>query len=297
MSGEFRLGELLIQKGLVTENQLTEALARQRLENNRTALGQILVSQKILTQPQLDSVLDTFGKRPRLGEVLLRHGTITREQLNHALATQTKSHAPLGQLLIKLGCLDDASMRQALAVQLDIPYLDLDRMTIDRSLGKIINRNYARRHSVVPLTIIGQMLTVCMDDPTQRGVVDDLSQSTGKVVTVVTASHESIRRALMRLYDDRAETRSSAPLEALSEERDDQQRSKYAIQSAHMQADVLVRQLMSTAISRRASDVHIEMLSNRLQIRFRIDGMLDRSRPGDLQESASHRRHGKSSRG
>ena len=224
------------------------------------ALGQILVSQKILTQQQLDSVLDTFGKRPRLGEVLLRHGTITREQLDHALATQKKAHGPLGQLLIKLGYLDDASMRQALAIQLDIPYLDLDRMTIDRSLSKIINRNYARRHSVVPLTVVGQMLTVCMDDPTQRAVVEDLNRSTGKVVTVVTASHESIRRALVRVYEDRVETRSSEPLEVLSEERSDSQTSKYAIQSAHMQADVLVRQLMSTAISRRASDVHIEML-------------------------------------
>jgi type IV pilus assembly protein PilB len=268
MSGEFRLGELLVQRRLVTENE-------------------ILVSQKILTQQQLDSVLDTFGKRPRLGEVLLRHGTITSEQLNQALAIQAKSPGPLGQLLIKLGCLDDASMRQALAIQLDIPYLDLDRMTIDRSLGKIINRNYARRHSVVPLTVVGQMLTVCMDDPTQRAVVDDLSQSTGKAVTVVTASLESIRRALVRVYEDRVETRSSQPLEVLSEERSDSQPSKYASHSTHMQADVLVRQLMSTAISRRASDVHIETLADRLQIRFRIDGVLEFLESGDLMESAS----------
>jgi type IV pilus assembly protein PilB len=287
-SGEFRLGELLIQRGLVTEDQLTDALARQRLENNRTALGQILVKQNILTQQQLDPVLDTFGKRPRLGEVLLRHGTITREQLDHALVTQKKAHGPLGQLLIKLGYLDDPSMRQALAIQLDIPYLDLDRITIDRSLSKTVNHNYARRHSVVPLTVVGQMLTVCMDDPTQRGVVEDLNRSTGKVVTVVTASHASIRRALVRVYEDRRETRSSEPLEVLFEEQSDSQTSKYAVQSAHTRADVLVRQLMSTAISRRASDVHIETLSDRLQIRFRIDGVLELLEAGDLQESASH---------
>ena len=87
MSNESRLGELLVQQGLVTEAQLTTALTRQRTQDDRIALGQILVNQRIVTQRQLDEVLDTFGKRARLGEVLIRHGAITREQLTHALAT------------------------------------------------------------------------------------------------------------------------------------------------------------------------------------------------------------------
>src|SRR6185436_14112434 len=163
--------------------------------------------------------LDTFGKRLRLGEVLLRHGTITRAQLDHALASQRKTRGPLGQILITLGFVDDPGMRQALAIQLDIPYLDLDRMTVDRSLSKFVNSNYAQRHTVVPVAVAGQMLTVCMDDPTQRTVIEDLNRSTEKVVTVVTASHESIRRALIRMYDDRVETRTKETLEVLSEER------------------------------------------------------------------------------
>jgi len=107
MAGEFRLGELLVQEGLVTEVQLVDALTRQRLQEKRIALGQILVSQKVLTQGQLDTVLDAFGKRPRLGDVLVRHGAITPQQLEHALASQKKTHGPLGQVLIKLGYVDD----------------------------------------------------------------------------------------------------------------------------------------------------------------------------------------------
>jgi hypothetical protein len=121
ISGEYRLGELLVQQNLVTAAQLEGALARQRLDKDRAALGQILVSQKVLTQRQLDTVLDTFGKRLRLGEVLLRHGTITRAQLDHALASQRKTRGPLGQILVTLGFVDDPGMRQALAIQLDIP--------------------------------------------------------------------------------------------------------------------------------------------------------------------------------
>jgi len=287
MLGEFRLGELLVQQGLVTATQLTEALARQQLEEERVPLGQILVNQKIVTQRQLDSILDAFGKRERLGEVLLRNGTITRQQLEQALAVQKKGRRPLGQTLIDLGYVDDAGMRHALAMQLGIPFLALDRMTVDRSLSRFINRNYARRHTVVPVAVAGQMLTICMDDPTQRGVVEELTRSTGKVITVVTASHESIGRALLRLYEERVEARPTETLELLSEEQNAPSKSKYAIESALTQVDVLVRQLMSAAISRRVSDIHLEMLSDRLQIRFRVDGVLEYLEPGELHDSCS----------
>ena len=287
MLGEFRLGELLVQQGLVTATQLTDALARQQLEDERVPLGQILVNQKVVTQRQLDSILDAFGKRERLGEVLLRNGTITRQQLEQALAIQKKARRPLGQTLIDLGYVDDAGMRHALAMQLGIPFLALDRMTVDRSLSRFINRNYARRHTVVPVAVAGQMLTICMDDPTQRGVVEELTRSTGKVITVVTASHESIGRALLRLYEERVETRPTETLELLSEEQHAPSKSKYAIESALTQVDVLVRQLMSAAISRRVSDIHLEMLSDRLQIRFRVDGVLEYLEPGELHDSCS----------
>jgi type IV pilus assembly protein PilB len=222
-----------------------------------------------------------------LGEVLVRHGTITREQLNHALASQKRTRGSLGQILIKLGYVDDPGMRQALAVHLDIPYVDLDRMTLDRGLSKVINRTYARRHSLVPVAASGNTLTVCMDDPTQRAVVEDLTRSTGHVITVVTASHESIRRALTRIYEDRVKSQVEA-LEIISEEESDPFESRYAGRTIHTeQVDVLVRKLMSAAVSLRASDVHIEMLSNRLQIRFRVDGVLEHLEPGDLQDSCN----------
>ena len=235
----------------------------------------------------MDSILDAFGKRERLGDVLLRNGTITRQQLEQALAVQKKGRRPLGQTLIDLGYVDDAGMRHALAMQLGIPFLALDRMTVDRSLSRFINRNYARRHTVVPVAVAGQMLTICMDDPTQRGVVEELTRSTGKVITVVTASHESIGRALLRLYEERVETRPTETLELLSEEQQAPSKSKYAIESALTQVDVLVRQLMSAAISRRVSDIHLEMLSDRLQIRFRVDGVLEYLEPGELHDSCS----------
>ena len=69
---------------------------------------------------------------------------------------------PLGAVLIELGYVDDAALRQALAAQLDVPYIELDRMNLDRSLSRIVNASYARRHNIVPVAVAGQMLTICM---------------------------------------------------------------------------------------------------------------------------------------
>jgi len=286
MSGEGRLGELLVQQGLVTEGEVARALARQKIHTD-LRLGQILVRQRLITQQQLAAVLDAFRKRPQLGDVLVRHGTITRDQLDHALAMQKKTRGTLGQILIQLRYVDDPGVRQALAIQLDIPFVDLDRMSVDRGLCRIINATYARRHNILPVALAGQTLTVCMDDPTERALVEDLARATERTITVVTASHESIRRAFSRLYDDRPETPPGETLEILSEEQPAAPANHYAAQSAQTQVDVLVRQLMATAIARRASDVHIETLSDRVQVRLRVDGVLEYLEPGDLLESCN----------
>src|SRR4051794_25110005 len=73
-------------------------------------------------------------KRLRLGEVLVRSGVITADQLQHALEQQKKLRLPVGQLLVRLNYLTDEAMRQALSVQLNVAFLDLDRVTIDPAL-------------------------------------------------------------------------------------------------------------------------------------------------------------------
>ena len=84
---------------------------------------------------------------------------------------------------------------QALSVQLNVPFLDLDRLTVDPALGRIINRSYAKRHSLLPIARVSQSLTICMDDPTNHAAVEELRASTGRSITVVTATHDAIVRA------------------------------------------------------------------------------------------------------
>ena len=112
--------------------------------------------------------------RGRLGEILVEFGAITEAQLEHALAQQASLKMPLGKVLLKLNYVTDETVRQALSKQLNIPYIDLEKVTLDRQLARVINRSYARRHSVLPIAQVGRTLTVAMDDPTAAAVIDEL---------------------------------------------------------------------------------------------------------------------------
>jgi type IV pilus assembly protein PilB len=288
-----KLGEVLITEGLITEEQLREALEFQRTHSSYVPLGQILLQQKLLTANQLNKLLDRYDLRPKLGELLVRNGAISQGQLDYVLSQQQKKRTGhIGQILVKLGYIDDDTMRQALGVQLNIPFLDLDRMTIDPGLTRLINYSYAKRHSMVPVSCVGQVLTVCMDDPTNRLAVEELSRSSAKMITVVTASRAAISRAFERLYKDKKDatptslsSSSSSNFELITEEDAELGKSRYSEQYTQTKkADVLVRKLLTLAIQQHASDIHIETLASRLQVRARIDGVLEPVSFGDMED-------------
>jgi putative toxin-antitoxin system antitoxin component (TIGR02293 family) len=166
-----------------------------------------------------DTPVDTPGReRPRLGEILVAGGAITAAQLEHALTEQATFHLPLGQTLLKLGYTTDETMRQALSSQLGVPYIDLQNVIIDLSLADLIDRDYARKHSLFPVARIGRTITIAMDDPTATFVVEELTKTTDHAVTIVTSSAEAIQRALARMYEKAGPTRpaiTSAPTQRL----------------------------------------------------------------------------------
>ncbi|MGE5361550.1 MAG: GspE/PulE family protein [Bacteroidales bacterium] len=292
--GEALLGELMVREGLITEPQLQVALKKQAESKSYVPLGQVLIGLRLITQRQLNLVLGGVDKRPKLGEVLVRAGAITQDQLDHALKEQKKRHIPLGQLLVKLGYVTDEGMRQCLALQLNIAFIDLDRTDIDKGLSRFINRNYARRHSLVPVSCSEQILTICMDDPSQFNLIEELNRTTGYIVTVVTAPHESITRAFQRIYGEgggdaptlTSSSSNNESVDLVSEDEGDGLGSQYLDDGSHnKRADAIVRDLLGYAIGKRSSDIHIETLATNVQVRFRTDGVLQMLRSPELEEA------------
>jgi len=297
ISTETKLGRLLIEEGLITETDLGTALDKQAASRTYVPLGRLLVAENLITPRQLALVLERSKKRPKLGEVLLRSQAVNEEQLQQALQEQQRSKRPLGEVLIKLGHLTDEAMRQALCLQLDVPFVDLDHVIPDRSLTRLINRSYARRHWLVPVAQVGHVLTISMNDPTKTAVVEELSQLTGFVVSVVTSSHEAIKRAFKRLYEEAVDPAvmpsdaSASQLETIAVNEQPDGETGGALKSRYVEeyiqdkrADSAVRQLLALALERRCSDIHLETLAGRLHARFRVDGILQELDLGTFQQ-------------
>ena len=286
LDADLYLGEVLVREELLTQDDLDEAFEAQKQAPAYQPLGTVLVDRGLITERQLKHVL---GQRPqyRLGELLVRSQAITAKQLEHALEQQKHLKMPLGQILLKLNYLTDEQIRRALSVQLNISYIDLDAIPIERSLVRFINGSYARRYSVLPVSLDDQTLTVAMDDPTQGHVVEELTRSTGRIIRLVTASQVAIQRAFKRLYGIQADmpavVAGKEAVEILIEEA-----AVVATGTAtgnDQRGDEIFRQVLKKAIDRRASDIHLEMLPSGLYARFRMDGVLHEPELGALQEA------------
>lgn len=290
-SQERRLGELLVQEGLITQAELQQALEIQRGLEVPHPLGKILVEQKLITHRQLNLFLDRYRKRPRLGEVLIKTGVISPEQLDTALNHQKQTGQRLGETLIQLNFATDETLRQALCVQFNIPFVDLDTVTLDSSLTRLINKSYASKHLVIPVARIGNALTLAMDDPTYAAVVEELQAFTGLTINVVTSTQAKLLRAFTRQYKEelQREFAIGARLELIAEERpaESSRKIKYVEEEHEERADELVRRVIGMAMNSRASDIHLETLDNRIHTRFRIDGVLQQPHLGWLEEAIS----------
>jgi type IV pilus assembly protein PilB len=286
-----RLGELLVAEGLLTPPQLEEALRVQRAPDGYAPLGHILIAQKIITRDQLLAVLERHRRSSKLGDILVKSREITRTQLEAALAEQRRTSQPLGQVLLRLGYVSEERLRVALCRQLHIRFFSLDAIILDPTLRSLVSEKFAMKHRTVPVSRVGTLLILAMDDPTQTRVVDDLQYSTGLKIEVITSTSANITRALERLY--RAEVTPSltagTTVDVIGKDVDD---DIYAFSATHRvdSADEIVRKLLRVAIDRGASDIHLETISNRLQVRFRIDGMLQHFNLGTLGDDLALQR-------
>ena len=195
-----RFGEVLLDENLITAAQLETALRLQAASRTYMPIGQVLLASKILTRKQLNALLHRHKKRSRLGDILIKAGRITADQLHTALNHHKRSPMPLGQALVRLGYVTDMMMRDALCTQLHVNFFDLDPIAIDQSLGRLISERFAARHLVVPLFRVDDVLVIAMDDPSRVELIEALQAGLGLHIETVMATPEKLKAAMSRLY-------------------------------------------------------------------------------------------------
>jgi type IV pilus assembly protein PilB len=220
----------------------------------------------------------------RLGQVLVQEGLLTREQLAQALAEAKSSKFRLGYVLVKLGLVQEIDITKVLARQYRMPAVDLSNFQVDSKIIRLIPTEMAVKNVVLPLKREGRTLTVAMADPTDIGLLEDLKFITRYDLFPVIAGEFTLRALIERHYDTAAaeqqqlsnmlrdmEEMDDADVEVLEEQEDDA-----ATQAQIDDAPVvkLINGILTDAVRRGASDIHIEPFEQEIRIRYRIDGAL-----------------------
>ena len=215
----------------------------------------------------------------RLGDLLVRDGLITREQLQQALTGQRGTGNRLGYTLVKLGFVEETEITKMLARQYRMPAVDLSRFEVDERIVKLIPAEVAVRHTVLPLKREGRTLTVAMSDPTNGSVMDDLKFITRYDIFPVIAGEYTLRQAIERYYEQSdaqlqqiiADIEEGEDLEVIEETDEDEAPTQIADDAPVVK---LINGILTDAVKRGASDIHIEPFEKEIRIRYRIDGAL-----------------------
>lgn len=136
----------------------------------------------------------------KIGEILLRVEALTPQQLKRALDFQKKEGGLLGEILLRLGYINELDIVAALTEQYGIPYLPLEDYDLKKEMTNIVPENVAKQYHVIPVDVIGDMLTLAMSDPLNSQAIEDIAMITGKKVQVFISTATAIHDALKKLY-------------------------------------------------------------------------------------------------
>jgi type IV pilus assembly protein PilB len=224
----------------------------------------------------------------RIGDLLLREGLITAEQLTKALQEQKQSGTRVGYNLIKLGFVPEVEVTKILAKQHKMRAVDLSRFEVDSKIAKMIPGDLAHKNLVIPLKRDGRTLTVAIADPSNLGVLEDLKFITRYDIFPVIAGEYTLRNLIEKVYGSTDEEQMASLMDTITEleagingdvevvDETEEEVSQAALQAAMEDAPVvkLINAILTDAVKRGASDIHFECFEHEVRVRYRIDGAL-----------------------
>ncbi len=222
----------------------------------------------------------------KLGELLVKENLITPQQLQESLQYQKQQGGKLGYNLVKLGFVKDEEITQLLSRQYGVPSINLARFEIDPSVIKLVPAETAQKYQIIPLSRAGANLTIAMVDPTNVFAMDDIKFMTGYNVEPVVASETAIMESIEKYYgsvhslqikeemDKLVETDEFGDDVEVLEEGDEIDLQELEKSSEEAPVVKLCNLILTDALRRGASDIHIEPYEREFRVRFRIDGVL-----------------------
>ena len=143
---------------------------------------------------------DIISKKQLLGQILIKRGFITKEQLRDALEIQKKEGGVLGEVLVKMGYVTERDVVVALIVQCGFPYIAVNKYDIDTGVVELISEEIARKYHIIPLDRVGDVLSVVMENPLNTAMISEVEKLTNCRVATFIATRTEIDEAINKWY-------------------------------------------------------------------------------------------------
>lgn len=230
----------------------------------------------------------------RLGDLLLSAGVISEDELEFALAVQSKDKKRLGNVLIDEGIISERQLIEALELQLGVEFVDLSRITLPAELTQVVPQNIAKRHNIVPIKVDKDELYLAMSDPLNFMAIEEVKQVTPFRVVPMIGTEDAVNRAILTLYGNEGAVQA---IEEMKREAGAGSATSVSVMTLGEEDGSsaptvrLVNSIIERAATERASDIHLEPREAEMVVRMRVDGVLRNvlTVPKNLQPSVISR--------
>ncbi|MDO8603397.1 MAG: ATPase, T2SS/T4P/T4SS family [Candidatus Omnitrophota bacterium] len=238
-----------------------------------------------------------YSLKERLIELLISDKTISKAQLDEALKIQKAKGGSLRSILIQAGFITEKDLMSVLSQGLGIPPISLARFKIDPELIKLIPREVANKYQIIPVSRVGNMLTIAMSDPLNIFAIDDIRAITKLDIGTIIAFQKEVQDAIDQYYGENTHEAIEELMEDMktqdiefiqiggTEEKVDSERLFKLVEEAPVVK--LTNMILENGIKARSSDILVEPMENSVRIRYRVDGVLKEaeSLPKNTHES------------
>lgn len=233
------------------------------------------------------------SSQERLKELLLADNILDPKDFDQALEIHRKTNQGIGSVLVERGVISEEDLARVYSKGMNIPQVNLSRLSIDPLLLKMIPQDVAEKNNIMPVSIMDDVLAVAMADPMNLFTLDNIRAMTGYIVNPVIASLSDIKKAIVHHYSkdlERQEEEASESNETFDEiisdirgaedlelvKESSTERSRDEIEELSEEAPIikLTDTIIKQAVLAKASDVFIEPMEKSVRIRYRIDGVI-----------------------
>ncbi|MFA5101127.1 MAG: ATPase, T2SS/T4P/T4SS family [Candidatus Omnitrophota bacterium] len=234
--------------------------------------------------------------KDRLTDILIKNNLITPEQLTQALDVQKTKGGKLSDIIVNLKFVSENNLISVLSEGLNFPLIDLKRFKVDPEVAKVIPPNIARHYQIIPVSRIGDTITLAMADPLNVFAIDHVESLTGYKINPIISSLQDISQAIDSTYPDVTkdaigdmvkEITATSSIELIKEEREAGAGADMGTLSTDAPVIKITDLILDQAVKKKASDILIEPFEKKLRVRFRVDGILqeEQSPPKNLHMS------------